>query len=813
MAIGSLSHRVGHMLQDFKYALRSLTRSPVFAASAIATLALGIGVNSTIFTLANGALFRSMPGVSAPSELMWLSGVWRDTGRTGGLSYLEYLDYRAQTTDVFSSVLAFAPSSFSVASGGEPQRIRGHVVSGSYFSALGVTADAGRMLQISDDDAGAVPVAVISRRLSRQRFGGVIPDRPIVVNGRDVSVVGVAPEGFVGPEFGQSADIWVPISSLPALNSSHAGWLRERRTLWLRVMARRRADVSVQRAQAVVSGIAAALEAEYPDANTNRGAIISSASAGVRPSDRGELVPIAALLLGVTGLVLLIACANVSNLLLARGAGRMTELSIRAAVGASRWRIIRQLLAESLVLSVFGAAAGLLLAFWAADLLLARLPEIDFGGLQAAVDARVVVFTALLAIGSTCVFGLTPALAVTRGTLVSRVRTTPRGGRSRTQGFFVIVQLSLSLVLLLGAGLSVRALQKTSAIDLGFNPHGLLSASYDLGLQNYAPDRRDGFRRELTSRLQALPGIDAVTMTDLLPLGGTMVSTVVAAQEPGGSTSESRAYMSSVGPDYFKTMEIPLVRGRGIDVGDRRGAPDVAIANETLARQLWSDLDPIGRTVTLDDRVVRIVGVARNAKYDEASEHTRPFLYLALAQHSNVDREAILVRASASMTPAALQQQIHALDPALPVFEAKPFEEVLRDRADKQRGIGALFGAFGVLALGLASLGLYGVMSYAVTRRTHEIGVRLALGATPPQLVRLIATDGLRLAITGVVIGSILGYPLARALGALIFGVQMGDLATFAAAGAVLVGVAMAAALLPARRAAHLDPMTALRVD
>jgi predicted permease len=801
------------MLQDFQYAFRSLMRSPIFAASAIATLALGIGVNSTIFTLANGALFRSMPGVSAPSELMWLSGVWRDTGRTGGLSYLEYLDYRAQTTDVFSSVLAFAPSSFSVASGGEPQRIRGHVVSGSYFSALGVTASAGRMLQISDDEAGAVPVAIISRRLSRQRFGGAIPDRPIVVNGRDVSVVGVAPEGFVGPEFGQSADIWVPISSLPTLNSSHAGWLRERGTLWLRVMARRRADVSVQRAQAVVSGIAAALEAEYPDANTNRGAIVSSASAGVRPSDRSELVPIAALLLGVTGLVLLIACANVSNLLLARGAGRMTELSIRAAVGASRWRIIRQLLAESLVLSVFGAAAGLLLAFWAADLLLARLPEMDFGGLQAAVDARVVFFTALLAIGSTCVFGLTPALTVTRGRLVSRLRATSRGGRSRTQGFFVIVQLSLSLVLLLGAGLSLRAIQKAAAIDLGFNPHRLLSASYDLGLQNYTPDRRDVFRRDLTSRVQALPGVDSVAMIDLPPLSGTMMSTIVVAEQAGGQTSESRAYVSSVGPDYFRTLEIPLVRGRSIAVTDRRSSPDVAIANETLARQLWSNLDPIGRTVQVDDRRIQIVGLARDAKYDEPTEHARPFLYLALAQHSNIDRETVIVRSSGYLTLATLPLEIHALDPALPVFDVKPFDEVLRDRADKQRGIGALFGAFGVLALALASLGLYGVMSYTVTRRTHEIGVRLALGATPRQLIRLIATDGFRLAITGVAVGSVLGYPLARTLGTLIFGVQIGDLATCAATCALLVGVAMAAALLPARRAARLDPMAALRVE
>jgi predicted permease len=801
------------MIQDFKYALRSLMRSPMFAAAAIATLALGIGVNSTIFTLANGALFKSMPVVSVPSELVWVSGLWRDTGRSGGLSYPEYLDYRSQTTDIFSGLLAFAPSSFSLGSGGEPQRIRGHFVSGAYFSTLGVTAASGRLLQTSDDEAGATPVAVISGRLSRQRFAGRIPDRPIVVNGHEVPVVGVAPEGFVGPEFGQSADIWVPIASLPTLNSSHAAWLRERGTLWLRVMARRRPDVSVQRAQVVISGIAAALEVEQPDTNKSRAAIVSTAAAGIRPSDRSELLPIAALLLGVTSLVLLIACANVANLLLARGAGRMTELGIRAAVGASRWRIIRQLLTESLVLSALGAAAGLLLAFWAADLLLARLPEMDFGGMQAAVDARVVVFTALLAVASTCMFGLTPALTVTRGTLVSRLRSAARGGRSRAQGFFVAVQLSLSLVLLLGAGLSLRALHKASVFDLGFNPHRLLSASYDLGLQNYAADRRDAFRRELTSRLQALPGVDSVTITDLLPLGGTMVSTVVRTEGADGQPSESRAYMSSVATEYFKTMEIPIVRGRSIAVADRRGAPEVAIANETLARHLWSGLDPIGRTVRIDDRRVVIVGLARDAKYDEATERTRPFLYLSLAQHSNVDRETIVVRSSAYMTAATLREHIRALDPALPVFDVKPFEDVLRDRADKQREIGALLGAFGILALVLASLGLYGVMSYAVTRRTHEIGVRLALGATPRQLIRLIAADGFRLAMTGVVAGSILSYPLARTLGALIFGVHIGDLATFGGTCAALVGVAMAAALLPARRAAHLDPLAALRVE
>jgi predicted permease len=804
------------MTQDLKYAIRSLSRSPIFALGAIATLALGIGVNSTIFTLANNALFRPMPAVGAPSGLVWVSGLSRTTGRTGGMSYPEYLDFQSRTTDVFSGLLAFAPASFSLGSGGDPQRIRGHHVSGAYFATLGVSVSDGRSLQRSDDEPGALPVAVISHRLSQHRFGGRIPDRPILVNGRNVTVVGIAPPGFVGPELGQSADIWVAISALPLINSTQAAWLNERGTLWLRVIGRRRADVSLQRAQAVVTAIATTLETEHPTTNQNRAALVSSASSGVRPSERGELLPIAGLLLFVTGLVLLIACANVSNLLLARGAARSAEISIRAAVGASRWRIVRQLLIESLVLASAGALGGLLLSFWAADLVLARLPELDFGGLDASVDARVLVFTSALAAFSACIFGLTPALNVTRGTLLPRLRqAVAAGGRSRTQGFFVVTQLSLSLVLLLGAGLSLRALQKSAAIDLGFTPEGLLTASYDLTLQNYSRERRQIFRRDLLARMRSLPGLASVAIADLPPLSGTMVSTMVTATGADGRRSESRAYMSSIGADYFKTMEIPLLRGRGIAEADRRGSPDVAIVNQTLARRLWPDLDPLGRTLQVDDHSVQIIGVARDAKYDEATEDPRPFLYLALEHHSMIDRETVIARSvgGSILSGAAVRDQIHALDPALPVFDVKSFDDVLRDRADKQRGISVLFAAFGVLALALASLGLYGVMSYAVTRRTHEIGVRLALGATPRELIRLIAVDGFQLTVKGIAIGTVLAYPLARALGALIFGVQIADLAAFGLTCVALMSVAMAAALLPAVRASNLDPIAALRTE
>jgi putative ABC transport system permease protein len=804
------------MIQDVKYGIRSLSRSPIFALGAITTLALGIGVNTTIFTLANNALFRPMPAVGAPSALLWVSGLSRTTGRTGGMSYPEYLDFHSRMPDVFSGLAAFAPASFSLGSGGDPQRIRGHLVSGSYFATLSVTVSDGRGLQPTDDQPGALPVAVISHRLSQQRFGGRIPDSPILVNGRNITVVGIAPPGFVGPELGQSAEIWIAISVLPLINSTQAAWLTERDTLWLRVIARRRAEVSLRQAQAAVTAIAVALETEHPTTNQNRGALVSSASSGVRPSERGELLPIAGLLLFVTGLVLLIACANVSNLLLARGAARSAEIGIRAAVGASRWRIVRQLLIESLVLASVGALGGLLLSFWAADLLLARLPELDFGGLEASVDARVLLFTSALAAFSACIFGLMPALNVTRGALLPRLRqAVGAGGRSRTQGFLVVTQLSLSLVLLLGAGLSLRALHKSAAIDLGFTPEGLLTASYDLTLQNYPRERREIFRRNLAARLQALPGVSSVAIADLPPLSGTMVSTVVTATDAERGSSESRAYMSSIGPGYFRTMGIPVLRGRGITEHDRRGASEVAIVNETLAHRLWPNLDPVGRTLQIDDNSVEIVGLARDAKYDETTEDPRPFLYLALDQHSEIDRETVIARSStgATLSGAMVRDQIHALDPALPVFDVKSFADVLRDRADKQRGMSVLFAAFGVLALALASLGLYGVMSYAVARRTHEIGVRLALGATPRELIRLIAVDGLALTLTGVVVGTVLAYPLARALGALIFGVQIADLATFGITCAVLISVAMAAALLPAVRASHLDPVAALRTE
>jgi predicted permease len=735
------------------------------------------------------------------------------------MSYPEFVEYAARSNDAFSTVLAFGPTSFSIAGGPEPRRVRGHLVSGSYFTALGVTPALGTLLQSSDDVAGGEPHVVLGYKLWRDYFGGD-PDvirKPVTINGQPLVVVGIAPQGFVGPERGQAADLWVPIAALPRVNAAQARWLDQPGVFWLRVMGRLRPGETLQRAQPIVATIASRLERDRPESFKNRIATLSSAASGVRPSDRDEMLPIAGLLLTVTSLVLVIACANVANLLLARGAARSLELGVRSALGASRRRLVRQLLVESLLLGACSAALGLLVSFWAADLLGAQLPEADFGGLVATPDIRVLLFTALAGCGSVCAFGLLPALTTTRGSLLPRLRETPSAGgrRSRLQSTFVVAQLSLSLVLLLAAGLSLRALQKAGAIDLGFNAQHLFTASYDLVLQNYPEGRRDGFRRDLRDRIAALPGVASASMANLPPLSGTMVSTIAASADERGQPIESRVYMNAVGPQYFATLGLPVLRGRGITEEDGRGAPDAAVVNETFARRLWGEADPLGRTLRLDDYSVQVVGVARDSKYDEATEEPRPFVYLSLAQHPTLDRESILVRTTGSpaLIAAAIHAELRALDASLPVFDARTFDDVLKERADKQRGLSALFAAFGFLALLLASLGLYGVMAYAVARRTREMGVRLALGASPGQLTRLIVRDGLRLALIGVAIGCVVALPVAQVLGALVFGVQIADLTAFAATCALLVGVASTAALLPARRAARVDPMEALRAE
>ena len=814
--IGQNRARVRPM--DLRYAVRMLLAQPMFALGAVLTLTLGIGANSTIFTFANAALFRPMPGIADAEHLVWISPVQREQGREVRMSYPDYVDYRDALPAVFSDVVGFRSTPVSLGSGGEPQRLRGQMVTGNFFTALGVVPAAGRLLGPHDEQSGVIPTVVLSDRLWRQQFGGS-PDvlsTAIVINGHSFTVVGIAPDTFHGPALGETADLWLPLARVAEVRSGDQALLTERDASWLLVMGRLRDEASVASAQAAASAVAARLAASYQDTNASRDVHISSAQSGLAPDSRGELVPLGVLLLVVTGIVLLIACANVANLLLARGAARSLEISIRASLGASRRRLIRQFLTESAVLAAAGAAGGLLISFWAADILQAQLPESEFRGFSASADLRVLLFTTLVATASVCAFGLAPAVTLTRSALVPRLReTTSAGGRTRLQGAFVVAQLALSLVLLLAGGLSLRALQKSTQVDLGFDPSGVLTASYDLALQNYTLERRTAFRRLLRERLAALPGVTAVGISNTPPLSGTMVSTVVSSRGDANDEAESRAFLNGAGPGYFEALRLRTVRGRGFLETDTAGAVAVAVVNETLARNLWGDGDPTGREITLGDRAVQVVGVAQNSKYDEVTEDPRPFMYLSIDQNPQLDRETVLVRAAAttgSLT-AAVRAEIQALDPALPVFDVRPLAAVLTDRSDKQRGVSALLAGFGTVALLLAALGLYGVMAYAVTRRTREMGIRLALGATPSQLTRLIARDGFRLSTLGVAIGGVLSLPMAYALGALLFGVQIADVAAFALACLLLILVGTVAAVLPARRAGRLDPLAALRAE
>jgi predicted permease len=641
----------------------------------------------------------------------------------------------------------------------------------------------------------------------------------MLINGREFRIVGVTSESFRGPSVPDTADVWVPLAIWPELRRSEARALDTRASGWLSVIGRLRPGISVTRAQASLSRIAARLEATYPEGDKDRGVVVSGEGSPVSPEGRNDLLPLAVLLLTVTGLVLLIACANIANLLLARGAGRSLEVAIRAATGASRARLVRQFLTESLLLAVIGAGGGLLVAFWAADLLVSLAgPELE--ALRPTVDPRVLAFTIALGAVSVCAFGLAPALTSTRGALLPSLRLTPSagGGRTRLQSIFVVTQLAVSLVLLLAAGLSLRALHSSSRIDLGFDPHNVRTASYDLVMQNYSDERRAAFRRDLLARVRQMPGVEAAALANLPPLSGTLIGTAVETVETGAGPSAAATFLDGVGPGYFSTMGIPIVRGRAFTEGDRRGSGLVAIVNQTLARRLWNSDDVVGRRFRLDEgkaETFEVIGVARDSKYDEPTESPRPFLYLCLAQQTVFDTDTLLVRASsvAPVSPSAVAGAIRALDPLLPVFDVRTFDAILRDRADKQRAMTVLFAGFGLLALLLAALGLYGVMAYATARRTREMGVRLALGATPAQLIALVARDGLRLALIGTVIGVSLAVPVAKVLGALVFGIDVNDLAGCAGACGLLIAVALVAAVLPARRAIRLDPIAALRTD
>ncbi len=817
------------LTRDLRYAVRMLFKSPGFTLVALLTLALGIGANTSVFSLLNAALFRRVPAAQ-PDRLVWVAGTAADGRRFRDLSYPEYRAFREHTS-VFAGLLAYAGNWLALGSGAEPARVYGLVVTANYFDLLGLRPAQGRgFLPDEDDPATAQPVVVISDRLWRRQFGRdpAIVGKSVTVNGRSFTVIGVGPEGFTGTELGAPVEMWVPMGVQPLAMPTQPRQLTEDGAWWLRVVGRLKPGVAVAQADAAVRTIAARRAREDPRLLEHAAAVVTPISGGLDPANRREALPILVLLMLVPGLVLLIACANVANLLLSRAAARRREVGVRLALGATRGRLVRQLLTESMVLSLVGGAAGVLLSFWITDLVmaLARAPE-ELASAPVT-DVRVLVFTLGLTVVTGMVFGLAPALGATRADLVPALKdetgtVSHANRRSRLTNAFVVAQVALSLVLLVVSGLFLRSLKKATDVDPGFDARHAAALSLDLGLQGYTAERAGLFYRQLAERAAAIPGVRSVSLASVAPLSGTMWGTEVELEgEPAATGREARArsaYFSAIWPQFFRTLDIPLLAGRDFGAADVRGAPPVVIVNETFARRSWPGQNPVGKRLKLwgDDEPFReVVGVARDSKYDELTEDPRPFLYVPERQMTTVPQAmTLLVRTAGDPASAVgpLRSLLHEMDADLPLFDVRTLERQILDRLDKERGASSLLGIFGALALVLASLGLYGVMAYAVAQRTREIGVRIALGAARRDVLGLFVREGLRLCLIGVAVGVVLAAGLTRIVARFLYGVTPTDLLTFIAVALLLTGVAALASYVPALRAARVDPMVALRAE
>ncbi|MDT7688145.1 MAG: hypothetical protein QOE46_904 [Acidobacteriota bacterium] len=813
------------LLQDVRYGFRMLLRSPGFTAVAVVSLALGIGVNTAIFSLVNAVLVRPLPVVAAQGRLVWLRAP---------NSYPDYLDYREQTRSFDEMAAITGTREFSLTrQGGEPELLKGEFVTANYFDVLGVSTRLGRAF-LEEEQRDPSAVVVIGDRLWRTRFDSdpSIVGRQITLNGLGFTVVGVAPPNFTGTEAGLSRELWVPISMEPQLNPrvsamedgrGSADILHERRSHWLAVFARLKDGVSREQAGAELETIAqhvAEATGERAEPETLRRVHLLALSGGMDPGDREEALPIVGIVMGVVALVLLIACANIAALLIARAAVRRRETAIRQALGAGRARLIRQWLTESVLLGVIGGACGLLLAMWANDVFTSYARGTPLAALDLGLDYRVLVYTLCVSVASGIVFGLAPALQASRLDIVTALKTEDaRAGsrRSRLRAAFVTAQVTLSVVLLVCAGLFIRSLQSAHSIDPGFRVERALVVPVDLGLLRYKEKEGLGFYRELLSRVEAQPGVERASLVRFAQLGFSFAQGQVLAEGGGAGDEGVMTGFNMVGPRYFETMGTALVRGRDFNDADREGAPGVAVVNETLAAKLWPDEDALGKRLSFEGArgpFLEVVGVARDGKYRSLGDRARPYVYRPLMQ-SYEPKMTLVVRTKGEplALAGAVRAQLRALDANLPIADVKTLDAMFDLSLLPSRIAAWTLGGFGLLALVLAGIGVYGVVSYSVAQRTREIGVRMALGAERHDVLRLVLGEGLKVVGVGLVVGLLLAFAATRIVAGFLYGVGATDPVTFVGVPLVLGAVALAAGYVPARRATKVDPMVALRYE
>ncbi len=811
------------LFQDIRYGLRMLLKAPSVSIVATIALALGMGANTAIFSVVNAVLLRPLPFPN-PEQLMtvWETDHQRGQER-GSYSYPNFADLRTQN-HVFEHIAAYHNSDFILTGRGEPARLQGAVVSADLFPLLGMAPMIGRGFLPDEDKPGETGrVAVLSQELFQKRFNsdaGVL-NQSVTLDGTNYTVIGVMPRAFQFPIQNEPVELWTTVAG----DASGKEPITEQRGAhFLNVIARFKPGVSQAQAQAEVNTIAARLEQQYPDTNSRKGIKLESALLALV----GDIRPALLILLGAVACVLLIACANVANLLLARAMTRHKEMAIRSALGASRFRVVRQLLTESVMLSLAGGALGLLLAVWWSDLLISLGKDDTPRALQVGLDWRVLGFTLLVSVLTGVVFGLVPALHSSKTQLTETLKEGGRGSgegarRNRIRGVLVVAELGIAVVLLVGAGLLIQSLWRLRQVSPGFKVQNVLTFSLALPEVRYPTEKQAHFYQDLVAHIESLPGVQSASAVLPLPLSGDRFSISFETEgRPVAKKDQPSADFFNVGVGYFHAMGIPLVKGRDFTERDQHKSPQVIIVTETFARQFFPNEDPIGKRIKPGissyegekSSMREIVGVVGDVKNRSLSTEAKPTYYVPQTQVP-FNQMTVVVRTinDPHSVVTAVTKEVSSLDKDLPLFAVKTLDEYLAASVAAPRFNTTLLSIFAAVALVLTIVGLYGVMSYSVAQRTNEIGIRMALGAQARDVLTLIVGQGFKLVLLGLAIGLVGAFSLMRVISSLLFGVTTKDPLTFATVAGLLAVVALLACYIPARRATKVDPMIALRYE
>jgi putative ABC transport system permease protein len=805
--------------QDLRYGARMLLKKPGFTLIAVITLALGIGANTAIFSFVNTALLRPLP-VERPERLVSINNVALNSP---AVSYPNYRDFRDRNNS-FSGIMVYRYRALGLSVNGVNERVWGYLASGNYFEVLGVKPALGRFFTAEDDKApGAHPVAVISNDCWQKRFAGdpQVIGRNVIVNGRNFTIIGVAPQGFYGSELLYRPEIWFPIMMQAQIEGGRFS-LEERDNPRFFAQGRLKPGATSRQAEAELNAIAAQLARDFP--KDNEGMAIALSPAGLIGSRmRGPVIGYAGVLMAVVGLVLLLACANLANLLLARATERRKEVAVRLAIGASRRRLVRQLLTESALLSTLGGALGLLLAYWLVDAMVAFKPPIDIPlPIELHIDGRVLLFTLIVSALTGLIFGLLPALQSTKTDLAPALKDEASLGGYRSSWLrngLVVLQVSLSLLLLICAGLALRGLQRAQSLDPGFTPQNALEISFDLSIQGYDGPRAREFNLRLLERVRALRGLQYAGLTSTMPLSlNTGASPIHVEGQPEQRGANVPSAMSSgASPGFLSALGSRLSHGRDFTEQDGESNRGVAVVNETFARRFWPGQTALGKRFSREGSAgpwIEVVGVIQDGKYFSLSEEATPFVYFNLNPAARRDLTMVVRTAGEPQSAmAAIRHEFQTLDATLPVYNVQTMVEHMAVPLFQARVAAALLGGFGLLALSLAAIGIFGVMSYAVTQRTREIGIRVALGAQAGGIFKLVVGQGVKLTAMGLCVGLACAFAGTRLMSDFLYGVSALDVVTFAGVPLLLALVALLACYIPARRALRVDPIVALRTE